>query len=187
MVSLTDKSTRWTDNIQGSDTYTGATPGGVVGQRYYRQRVYQPQLGRFLSRDPVGYRGSSDNLYEYMAAAPNGGVDPFGERGIVLLSLPGRAGYCGLPGNSWSPRPEPIEIPEIIPDFAKCFSESSTRSECRDCCWDEGYRTAFDCTIACLGTGPYYGTCYEFCMGGLVLVEGTCLHMCNSSFPPSEG
>ncbi len=39
-----------------------------------------PQLGRFLSRDPVGYKGG-ENLYGYVQENPRGFVDPVGMAG----------------------------------------------------------------------------------------------------------
>jgi hypothetical protein len=42
-----------------------------------RARVYSPDLGRFLSPDPVGHADSS-NLYAFVDSAPLKWVDPFG-------------------------------------------------------------------------------------------------------------
>ena len=61
--------------------------GGMVG--YYTDannptgavlcslRWYMPQLGRWLSRIPIGYDGGA-NLYEYCHSSPVMGIDPFG-------------------------------------------------------------------------------------------------------------
>ncbi len=46
-------------------------------------RWYDPDLGRWLSRDPIGY-GGGDNLYAYCDGDPLGFADPLG-----LLSLGG--------------------------------------------------------------------------------------------------
>ena len=48
--------------------------GGLV---YARQRWYDPQLGRWLSRDPIGFQGGL-NLYTYVENNPTGAVDPDG-------------------------------------------------------------------------------------------------------------
>jgi RHS repeat-associated protein len=45
---------------------------------YLRARPYSPALARFLSRDPIGYRGSEWNQYEYVASSSLNGVDPTG-------------------------------------------------------------------------------------------------------------
>jgi hypothetical protein len=39
--------------------------------------MYSPQLGRFLSRDPIGFR-SGINLYQYVAGSPPNLIDPTG-------------------------------------------------------------------------------------------------------------
>jgi RHS repeat-associated protein len=43
-----------------------------------RNRWYHPRLGRWLSRDPIGYAGGTLNLYEYVDANPVGDIDAFG-------------------------------------------------------------------------------------------------------------
>ena len=51
-------------------------------QNYYvRNRYYLPTLGRWLTRDPIGYQGGI-NLYEYVRSSPVGNVDGEGLRRI---------------------------------------------------------------------------------------------------------
>ena len=45
---------------------------------YYRNRYYGAELGRFLSRDPIGYHSSRLSLTEYAKNSPAGLLDPFG-------------------------------------------------------------------------------------------------------------
>lgn len=51
---------------------------------YYRNRYYHGQMGRFVSRDPIGYVGSPMNLYQYAAANPVVNIDPEGTAIIVI-------------------------------------------------------------------------------------------------------
>ena len=52
---------------------------------YYAQnRYYDPQMGRFLSRDPMGM-ATSPNMYEYGLSNPATYIDPTGELPIVAL------------------------------------------------------------------------------------------------------
>ncbi len=52
---------------------------------YVRNRFYAPPLGRWLTRDPIGYQGGV-NLYEYVGGDPAGNMDPAGMDVVVLLS-----------------------------------------------------------------------------------------------------
>jgi RHS repeat-associated protein len=54
--------------------YTGREYDRETGLYYYRARYYMPEIGRFISADPV----SSVNLYTYVENRPIGAVDPWG-------------------------------------------------------------------------------------------------------------
>jgi len=58
--------------------YTGRQLDRESGLMYYRGRYYHTVVGRFVSRDPIGYRGSKWNLYEYVGDRPIGRMDPLG-------------------------------------------------------------------------------------------------------------
>ena len=49
-----------------------------TGLYLVRHRVYQPELGCWVQRDPIGYRGSASNLQRYLACSPVCAADPFG-------------------------------------------------------------------------------------------------------------
>jgi RHS repeat-associated protein len=59
--------------------YTGQTVLEGTGLYYYKARVYDPIMGRFLQTDPIG---SDDdiNLYGYTAGDPVNGKDPSGNQ-----------------------------------------------------------------------------------------------------------
>ncbi|MDH4188238.1 MAG: RHS repeat-associated core domain-containing protein, partial [Nitrospira sp.] len=57
--------------------YTGREADGS-GLLYYRARYYQPRLQRFISEDPIGFRGRQMNLYGYVRNAPTIYIDPYG-------------------------------------------------------------------------------------------------------------
>jgi len=48
------------------------------GFYYMRARYYDPQVGRFISEDPIGFDGGDVNLYAYVGNNPIMGVDPEG-------------------------------------------------------------------------------------------------------------
>jgi RHS repeat-associated protein len=56
--------------------YTGRENDGT-GLHYYRARYYHPTLQRFISEDPIGFRGGM-NLYAYVGNRPTWAVDPRG-------------------------------------------------------------------------------------------------------------
>ena len=64
-----------TSAINNRYMYTGREWDNVIGQYYYRARMYDAGLGRFCSRDPIGYRGG-ENLYGNYFGLPL--VDPSG-------------------------------------------------------------------------------------------------------------
>jgi uncharacterized protein RhaS with RHS repeats len=45
---------------------------------YYRARWYDPQVGRFISEDPIGFDGGDLNLYGYVVNNPANFRDPTG-------------------------------------------------------------------------------------------------------------
>ncbi len=73
----------FTDDDDTTDDPT--CPFIFTGRRYdpetqiyfYRARYYDPEMGRFLSRDPIGYADGM-GLYEYVGGHPVSGPDPFG-------------------------------------------------------------------------------------------------------------
>jgi RHS repeat-associated protein len=58
--------------------YCGYRYDAETENYYVRNRYYSPILGRWLTRDPIGYRGGI-NLYGYVNSSPVGNVDPAGE------------------------------------------------------------------------------------------------------------
>lgn len=49
-----------------------------TGLHYYRARFYDAQLGRFISEDPIGFRGGDINLFAYVKNKPLKYRDPRG-------------------------------------------------------------------------------------------------------------
>jgi RHS repeat-associated protein len=57
--------------------------GGSQGLYYMRARWYDPELGRFLSEDPVGIQGGL-NLYAFGGNDPINATDPTGQRALTF-------------------------------------------------------------------------------------------------------
>ena len=58
----------------------------------YRNRLYSAQLGRFVTRDPIGYDGGL-NLYEYVRGNPTNSLDASGL--LTVFNFLGRGKFSG--------------------------------------------------------------------------------------------
>jgi RHS repeat-associated protein len=69
-----------TDKLNGS-RYVGMADvdsDDDSGLQYMCNRWYDPQMGRFISRDPLGFGGGDLNLYRYVQNNPINLIDPTG-------------------------------------------------------------------------------------------------------------
>lgn len=58
--------------------YTGREFDTETNLFYYRARYLDPSTGRFLTEDPVGFRGDGTDFYAYVENEVTDWVDPFG-------------------------------------------------------------------------------------------------------------
>lgn len=102
VIALTDADqqiqTQYNYEPYGATTRTGvddpntqqytARENDSTGLYYYRDRYYNPTIGRFISEDPVGWASGQTNAYAYVNGNPVQLNDPFG------------LGSTGTPGNN---------------------------------------------------------------------------------------
>lgn len=88
----------WGDVL--NDTSPGFQPYGFAGGIYlpasrmvkFGARIYDASIGRWLTKDPIGFGGGDTNLYGYVMQDPVNFVDPSGLKTTVHL-YPGAGGF----------------------------------------------------------------------------------------------
>lgn len=80
-------------NIGNTRLYTWREYDRETNLYYLRARYYDANLGRFISRDPIGMQDNV-NLYTYVANSPVGYVDRFGkEKALFIKNNEGNVWY----------------------------------------------------------------------------------------------
>jgi RHS repeat-associated protein len=59
-----------TNNLGTRYQFAGRESDSFAGLYYNRARWYDPNLGRFISEDPIGFNGGDVNLYWYVRNQP---------------------------------------------------------------------------------------------------------------------
>jgi RHS repeat-associated protein len=79
-------STTQSSSVNNTILYTGRRLDTETGLYYFRARYQDPVLGRFLSRDPIGFE-DGENLFQYVRSNPTCYIDPDGtkRRGVIIL------------------------------------------------------------------------------------------------------
>lgn len=94
-----------------SDSNPGFQPFGFAGGLYdadtglvhYGARDYDSHTGRWITKDPVGFRGFDTNLYSYVWSDPINITDPSGLAGKLTIHSNGENGSSDniTAGHSW--------------------------------------------------------------------------------------
>jgi RHS repeat-associated protein len=93
-------------NVSGFDNnrlYAGAPLDRETGLILMRRRYYDPSLGVFTSKDPIGRAGGNANLYGYASSNPVTRVDPMGLSSIETeeVHVAGKGTYIHYYDKGW--------------------------------------------------------------------------------------
>ena len=159
--------------------YTGRENDGN-GLYYYRARYYNPSIGRFISEDPIGFRGGI-NFYAYVRNNPTLFKDPTGrdcsptqwswwEKASMILPC-----LAGLDPDYVSPQdgpqdstdsPEPVNGQHLLPGPRKRPLNPGGGNSSTPDGMAYGY-SALDCLVrvwrlpscpSCTSAPPFHGT-----------------------------
>ena len=72
--------------------FTGREYDRSTGLYYYRARYYDPEIGRFVSEDPLGFAAGDVNFYAYVNNNPVNANDPSGNCPSCIGALIGGGG-----------------------------------------------------------------------------------------------
>ena len=122
-----------TTNSSGSLTnffrYTAREFDTETNLYYYRTRYYDPAAGRFLSEDPIGFKGGID-FYTYVTNRPVDLADPTGLKGCVNCTtaapLPSNSPKCDEYGSE-------TYLGASESCFCKCAGDSAWAQKVRGC------------------------------------------------------
>ncbi len=102
----------WQKRHFGGRKRIGILPGqyydAETGLHYNYYRDYNPSLGRYIQKDPIGFRGGI-NLYAYVQNNPVNYTDPSG-----LVKIYGR--WCGPNWTGW-------QVGEYTPNHPRYYED----------------------------------------------------------------
>lgn len=101
------KVTASTGTLTNSFQFTGREFDPETGLFYYRARYYDQNAGRFISEDPLGFNGGTNN-YRYVGNSPANYVDPYGLAKCYLWFQNGHGWLYCVPDD---PNVLPLAIP----------------------------------------------------------------------------
>jgi RHS repeat-associated protein len=161
-----------TGTVTNPFQYTGREFEQETGRYFYRARYFDQSIGRFISEDPIGFKGGI-NFYAYVLNNPINLSDPTGLKGCKgdctkAPPLPSDSPKCDSYGN------ETYGFVSLK-CFCKCAGDSAWSQQVRGClaCEHDNGTDARTAHFRCYGAAGWgsapYGTltkCYVKCFVG---------------------
>jgi RHS repeat-associated protein len=136
-------------SIGNTILFTGRERDPENGLQLNRRRFYSSWLGRWITRDPIGYRGDDANLCAYVKARPIIAFDPSG-----LQHWWEGPDFPGDPPKWPIRRPEPAPAPPKNPGPVNPLPSNSPECDKYPC--DDRYAGANSrCFCKCAGDSPW--------------------------------
>ena len=107
-------------------TYTAREFDTETGMYFYRARYYDSKVGRFVTKDPIGFKGGI-NVYAYVGNNPIKYRDPSGHMGCSQSNNTNAKGY--EVGNFCA-----AQIKGRIKNPDSCISDKMIFEDCTICC-----------------------------------------------------
>ena len=143
-----------TGGVNNPFQYTGRDNDTENGLRYYRARYYDPNVGRFLSEDPMRWTGGLD-FYAYATNNPLTWTDPFGlmvgdEAVTIVLDI----GFYASCAEAQKREFQPFSG-KGHPRYAHCMASCYLVKRCggTGLAWSAGITKEFQDLYTCIKTG----------------------------------
>jgi RHS repeat-associated protein len=163
--------------IENNLRFPGQYYDAETGLHYNYFRYYNPEIGRYISEDPIGLAGGDINLYSYVGSNPVNRTDPLGLHWIQGPFGPIPHTHAGANGpvtvvnprdpGAWPGDPQHVGQSSCEKDCSQFLSRcyllagiggATTGIVCNTVCvaGTEGYGVVF-CRVVCSGTGASVG------------------------------
>ncbi len=103
-------------DIEATNLYAGYVFDSETGMYLARHRFYAPNIGTWISRDPIGY-GDGMNVFQYVKSSAPMHRDPFGLRICCTFDRSMVKGPGDVNGQHLPPRPSTTTSATTKPDF----------------------------------------------------------------------
>ena len=107
-----------TGSISQPYAFTSREYDSETGMYFYRARYYDSKVGRFVTKDPIGFAGGDENLYAYVGNNPVIWIDPSGKVWFFPSGAKPVFGVNNGPADAWDTAGSKYMLPlEYLPNM----------------------------------------------------------------------